>query len=116
MQPTETVEFKMEPIGYTISNNIIPSVTISAKDGLAESKRTILFMARQHPCEMAGSFITEYLMKLCYEQNEDIQFILSKFNIMILPMVNPDGVIYGNSRSNLTGLDLNRYWGPDAIK
>lgn len=31
-------------------------------------------------------------------------------------MVNPDGVIYGNSRSNLSGFDLNRHWGPDAIK
>lgn len=25
-------------------------------------------------------------------------------------MVNPDGVIHGNSRCNLAGLDLNRNW------
>lgn len=31
-------------------------------------------------------------------------------------MLNPDGVIYGNSRSNLAGYDLNRHWGGDAIK
>lgn len=31
-------------------------------------------------------------------------------------MVNPDGVIYGNSRSNFAGLDLNRHWGVDIIK
>ena len=29
-------------------------------------------------------------------------------------MVNPDGVIYGNFRTNLSGFDLNRQWlGPD---
>ncbi len=26
-------------------------------------------------------------------------------------MVNPDGVIHGNSRCSLRGLDLNRCWG-----
>jgi len=26
-------------------------------------------------------------------------------------MVNPDGVIIGNSRSSLAGVDLNRRWG-----
>ena len=28
-------------------------------------------------------------------------------------MVNPDGVIHGNSRTNLMGLDINRKWEPD---
>lgn len=31
-------------------------------------------------------------------------------------MVNPDGVIYGNSRCNLAGLDLNRQWMIDQVK
>lgn len=25
-------------------------------------------------------------------------------------MVNPDGVIHGNSRTNMTGYDINRSW------
>lgn len=28
----------------------------------------------------------------------------------IIPMLNPDGVIHGNYRSNLSGNDLNRHW------
>ena len=31
-------------------------------------------------------------------------------------MVNPDGVIHGNSRCNFAGLDLNRQWMKDSIK
>lgn len=31
-------------------------------------------------------------------------------------MVNPDGVIHGMSRCNMSGLDLNRHWGEDTIK
>ncbi len=37
--------------------------------------------------------------------------MLNKYRIVIIPMVNPDGVIHGNSRCNLAGLDLNRKWG-----
>jgi len=36
--------------------------------------------------------------------------------IKLVPMINPDGVVLGNSRSSLAGVDLNRRWGnPNAI-
>ena len=34
------------------------------------------------------------------------------FNIIAVPLLNPDGVIGGNWRHNLSGTDLNRDWGP----
>jgi len=37
--------------------------------------------------------------------------ILNNNIIRIIPMINPDGVIIGNSRSSLAGVDLNRRWG-----
>lgn len=34
----------------------------------------------------------------------------------IVPMMNPDGVVVGNSRCNISGADLNRKWdNPDPI-
>ena len=36
---------------------------------------------------------------------------LLAYNIVkLIPMVNPDGVVIGNSRSSLAGVDLNRRW------
>jgi murein tripeptide amidase MpaA len=43
--------------------------------------------------------------------NDPIAAILrSRFVFKLFPMVNPDGVIHGNYRTNLAGVDLNRVW------
>lgn len=36
--------------------------------------------------------------------------LLENYLIKIIPMMNPDGVIIGNSRCNTFGYDLNRQW------
>lgn len=36
--------------------------------------------------------------------------MLDNFNFRIFPMINVDGVIYGNFRCDLAGDDLNRCW------
>lgn len=36
--------------------------------------------------------------------------IYDNYVFKIVPMVNPDGVIHGNSRAELTGIDPNRIW------
>lgn len=36
--------------------------------------------------------------------------LLENYIIKLVPMVNPDGVIIGNSRCNINGFDLNRQW------
>jgi cytosolic carboxypeptidase protein 2/3 len=72
----------------------------------------VLVIARQHPCETTGSFIAEYLIKhLLEEGSEVVKHLLAQFEFVIVPMVNPDGVIHGMSRCNMSGLDLNRHWG-----
>ncbi len=38
------------------------------------------------------------------------EYLRSNFVFKIVPMMNPDGVIIGNYRSSLSGLDLNRQW------
>ena len=40
----------------------------------------------------------------------DANSLRSNYVIRIVPMINIDGVIYGNYRSSLIGRDLNRVW------
>lgn len=44
-----------------------------------------------------------------------VERLLSVAEIHIVPMLNPDGVIIGNSRVNLGGVDMNRRWGANVI-
>ncbi|CAG9334617.1 unnamed protein product [Blepharisma stoltei] len=47
---------------------------------------------------------------------KDARILRKNFIFRIVPMLNPDGVIYGNCRCSLLGIDLNRRWkNPDEI-
>jgi cytosolic carboxypeptidase protein 2/3 len=43
-------------------------------------------------------------------ENETAQQLRNNFIFKIIPCLNPDGVICGNYRSSLAGVDLNRQW------
>jgi len=42
--------------------------------------------------------------------------MLSLCDIHIIPMLNPDGVVAGNSTCNFGGVDINRRWGDNVLK
>ena len=50
-------------------------------------------------------------------QNSDRHdHVLKNYIVKLVPMLNPDGVVIGNSRSSLVGVDLNRRWNnPNSI-
>ena len=50
--------------------------------------------------------ISDYLLEDCFEA----QFLREKAIFKIIPMVNVDGVIHGNNRCSLAGVDSNRRW------
>lgn len=64
-------------------------------------------MARQHPGETQGSFITEGIVD--YLMNS-MNLLKKGYAFHFVPMVNAEGVLYGNYRTNLKGYDLNRNW------
>lgn len=39
-----------------------------------------------------------------------INYLREKWVFYIIPMINPDGVFWGNTRTSLAGVDLNRKW------
>jgi murein tripeptide amidase MpaA len=68
---------------------------------------TIVISARTHPGEVWSSFLMEEFINniLVYHKTSP-----SKTRYLLIPMLNPDGVIYGNFRCDFSGVDLNRAW------
>lgn len=54
--------------------------------------------------------MVEGLINFLLSSHPEAEEMRSKFIIKIIPMLNPDGVIFGNYRSSLLGVDLNRRW------
>jgi murein tripeptide amidase MpaA len=57
-----------------------------------------------------SSYIVKGVIDFLTSDDEDAFQLRDNFVFKIVPMVNPDGVIHGNYRSNLSGSDLNRKW------
>ncbi|KAL4449715.1 hypothetical protein ABPG74_008088 [Tetrahymena malaccensis] len=78
---------------------------------LKDKKKIVFLTARQHPGETPASYMIQGVMEFLTDPNdEQAAFLREHFIFKIIPMLNPDGVIHGNYRCSLSGVDLNRQW------
>ena len=77
-----------------------------------KSKEVVFLAGRQHPPEVSGAFGFQGFYAAIVAESEVASRFRDRFHIVALPMLNPDGVVAGNWRHNLGGVDLNRDWGP----
>lgn len=69
-----------------------------------------------HAAENYGSFVMKNLIDELVTKPEQYKWALGHFIFKLIPMLNVDGVVIGNARSTLVGVDLNRRWKePNAI-
>ena len=63
-----------------------------------------------HAGETNSSFVMESVLRGLVKDQKKFEGLLSHYIIKLVPMINVDGVIMGNSRASLVGVDLNRRW------
>ena len=107
---------KFGTIGQTYNKNNIPYIIItnytSSKEEINERK-CIFITGRIHSGETVSSYVVQGLIDFLVNLNNPIsKYLRDKFIFKIIPMLNIDGVIYGNYRLNLLGKDMNRLWIP----
>ena len=73
-------------------------------------RKGIIITSRVHPGETGASFMMKGIIDYLVGPSLGARMIRDNFVIKIVPMVNPDGVINGNTRCSLAGVDLNRVW------
>jgi len=97
----------------TLSGNRVDFLTITEKGTPSEiaNRKGIVLTARVHPGESNSSFVMKGIIEfLTSEDNIEALALRKNFVFKIVPMINVDGVIYGNYRCSLSGIDLNRVW------
>ncbi|MEN8118410.1 MAG: M14 family metallopeptidase, partial [Bacteroidota bacterium] len=93
-------------IGKSVEGRPINSLQI----GNPESKEIIMVLSRQHPPEVSGWLAMKYFVETLCTENELADKFRNEYNILVIPMVNPDGVDNGHWRHGTGGIDLNRDW------
>lgn len=97
-----------EQIGQSMQGRPLYKLEIG---GNREKPAHLIIIGRQHPPEVTGSLA---LMRFVEEIVGDTQLarsFRSEFKVLLVPLLNPDGVDLGHWRHNVGGVDLNRDWG-----
>ncbi len=97
----------------SVAGNEVPLLTITErkkKVGDGKNRRYIVISSRVHPGESNASWMMRGILEFLTSDEEMAQTLRQNFVFKIVPMLNPDGVINGNYRCNLSGVDLNRRW------
>ena len=74
------------------------------------SKKAVILIGRQHPGETVGSYVIKGCTEFLMGDSDEAVKLRELYDFYIFPMMNPDGVVVGNSRSSFAGCDLNRRW------
>ena len=75
-------------------------------------KRGILLLGRQHPPEVTGALAMRTFVDTVLADSELAQAFREAYEVVVVPLLNPDGVALGHWRHNANRIDLNRDWGP----
>lgn len=96
-------------LGRSAEDRVIEGLRIAAGTGHRE---TVLIIGRQHPPEVTGGFALLPAIERMLADDPVATAYRARFETIVIPMLNPDGVVRGHWRHNVGGTDLNRDWGP----
>ncbi|RYG19554.1 MAG: zinc carboxypeptidase [Chitinophagaceae bacterium] len=95
-----------EVIGSSIGGKPIVALNSTKSDG----KKLVVILSRQHPPEISGYMAMVQFVETLLGNTELAKKFIKNYELVIIPMINPDGVDEGNWRHNFGGVDLNRDW------
>ena len=91
------------------------TITDSQPSGIQGKMPVVVFTGRVHPGEVNASLMMDGTIRFLLGRSPLARALRQSVVFKVVPMLNPDGVFYGNTRVSLAGVDLNRQWAhPDA--
>ena len=97
--------FKVSMLGHSTEKRPIYQL-----ESFSSSNEWVVIAGRMHPPEVTGALaLFPFVQELLFNENIGDNF-RKRFNLLVIPNLNPDGVEQGNWRHNSKGVDLNRDW------
>jgi predicted deacylase len=78
----------------------------------ADKPEAIVLIGRQHPAEVPGAVAMREFIDVVLGTSDLARKFRARYQLLIFPLINPDGVADGHARHNAGLTDLNRDWGP----
>jgi len=102
------------PMLQTTGGLTVDAFNVGARVG---TRPTALLIARAHPGESPASWVMRGACNfLLGDPGPEASACRAACHWVIVPMLNPDGVVVGNTRTNFTGVDLNRHHHDDIAQ
>jgi hypothetical protein len=101
---------KVESLGLSVQNRVVWGIRISDNVNVRENEPRFRIVGNQHGNEHIGCEPPMYMATILadsYGVSTRLTQIVDNYEIMIIPMANPDGAT-ANTRTNANGVDLNR--------
>lgn len=103
----EGVAVQIETIGHSVLGRPLRLVAF----GNPRARQAVLVIGRQHPPEVTGMRAQMAFVDALAADTPRARAFRERYRILVVPQLNPDGVVEGHWRTNAYGTDLNRDWG-----
>lgn len=90
--------------------DLLTITSFNDSEAVMSKKKAIILSSRVHPGETGASYMMKGVIDYLVGPSIGARILRDTFIFKIVPMLNPDGVIVGNTRSDLNGDDMNRHW------
>ena len=84
-------------------------IQVVEHDGPARD--VVMLIGRQHPPEISGAYAFFQFAETLLGDTPLARQFRERFDVIAIPILNPDGVVHGHWRHNRGDTDLNRDWG-----
>ncbi|XP_027852255.2 cytosolic carboxypeptidase Nna1-like [Aphis gossypii] len=110
--PVKAVFTKLRVLCRTLAGNNVHYLTVTepCQEEDPKQKKVIVLTARVHPSETPSSWMMKGFIDFLTGDSLQAKELRNRFIFKLIPMLNPDGVVVGNSRCSLNGRDLNRQY------
>lgn len=102
--------FKIDSSFTTPKGNHLYLLTVTNNAVKKRNKKNVWIIARQHAFESISNFVIEGMIKYLMSDNVKETDLLSKYTFYIVPMIDIDNVISGQSGRMSYPRDFNRDW------